>query len=228
MFDVIARAIDWTQIVIFFLTCLGAGIAFFYRNVFREWVRVAVEVVDSLKKIPALEKRVESIYYYVSPNGGGSIIDTVKRVETAVTRVQSDLSLLSDTLRVQNDTDEVTGRFHTSDEGDNVYVNQTYARMLRVGKAELMGWNFLNFIHPEDVKKVKMHWDQCREERRQYRMQHRMVTSEGDHIEVSVIATPIPDSGEPKMWVGTVRRVDAAAHSAGCPLGIRDRNNGKA
>ena len=107
----------------------------------------------------------------------------------------------------ENDTDESIARFHCDTDGENTYVNQTYARWLGVGKAELLGWNFLNVIHPEDADRVRTHWDQCRREHRQYRMTHRMVASGGAIITVAVTVTPIPEDGAAKQWVGFARKV---------------------
>lgn len=178
-----------------------------YREKVKSWRNFWTGVLNGLRAIPELQADVKGIRYFVSPNGGGSLMDSASRMEGAITALSSRLELLTQTVWAENDTDESIARFHCNTHGENTYVNQTYARWLGVGKAELLGWNFLNVIHPEDVDRVRTHWDQCRREHRQYRMVHRMMTSDGRTIAVAVTATPIPEEGATKLWVGFARKI---------------------
>ena len=135
-------------------------------------------------------------------------MDSIKRTESAVTTLTEQMDLMVHTMWAENDTDDDIGRFHRSAAGENTYVNQLYARWLGVGKAELLGWKYLNFVPPEDVDRVRKHWDACCNEHRQYRIRHRLITADGSTIEVEVIATPIPETAPAKRWIGSIRRLD--------------------
>jgi PAS domain S-box-containing protein len=178
-----------------------------YRKSMMGWRDAWRRVFNGLQAIPELQDDIKGIKYFVTPNGGGSLMDTARRMESAIEALTARLEILAETTMVEHDTDEAIARFHCAPSGENVYVNQTYARWLGVGKNELLGWNFLNVIHPEDVHRVEMHWHQCREEHRQYRMTHRVVASNGEVIKLAVTCTPIPESGPALRWIGHARRI---------------------
>jgi PAS domain S-box-containing protein len=115
-------------------------------------------------------------------------------------------------MLVEDDTDEHLGRFHCNANGENISVNRLYARWLGVGKLELLGWKFLNYIHPEDVFRVRTHWDSCRAEHRPYHTTFRMISTSGEIFTVEVSATPIPEVLPAKRWVGVVRRIHGEHH----------------
>ena len=135
-------------------------------------------------------------------------MDTGRRMETAIASLTDRVVLLAEIAVVENDTDERVARFHCALTGENTYVSQTYARWLGVGKNELMGWNFLNVIHPDDVEHVQSHWAQCRAENRQYRITHRVIAANGSVITLAVTCTPIPEGGDTRCWVGYARKVE--------------------
>ncbi len=200
--------LDLTQILLFVVTTVGGALLVWYRKRLAEWKTFWRGVLDGLRSIPELKADVKGIRYYVAPNGGGSLMDLTKRTEEAVGVLGERLDLLTQTVWAENDTEDDVGRFYANADGENIYVNQCYARMLGVGKSELMGWKFLNFAHPDDVDRVRRHWEACRSEHRQYRIRHHMVAADGETIEVEVIATPIPETAPIKRWIGSIRRLD--------------------
>lgn len=200
--------LNWSQIIVALIVTFGGAAMIWYRERLKAWRRFWSGVLEGLRAIPELQKDVQGIRYFVSPNGGGSLMDSAKRMEEAISLLGNRLQLLAETVVAENDTDEDVARFHCAPSGENIYVNQTYARWLGVGKNELLGWNFLNIIHPEDVGRVQRHWEQCRRERRQYRMCHRVIASNGDVLSLSITVAPIPEEGEILRWIGYAKRVD--------------------
>ena len=200
--------LDLTQILLFVVTTVGGTLLVWYRKRLAEGRKFWHGVLDGLRSIPELKADVRGICYYVAPNGGGSLMDSVKRTEAAVSALGEQVDLMTQTMWAENDSDDEVGRFHCNAAGEITYVNQIYARWLGVGKPELMGWNYLNFVHSDDVDRVRRHWEVCRSERRQYHLRHRMTAVDGELIEVEVVATPIPESAPAKRWIGNVRRID--------------------
>lgn len=143
-------------------------------------------------------------------------MDSARRMEDVLAALANRVELLAETAMVENDTDGSIARFHCAPTGENIYVSQTYARWLGVGKNELLGWNFLNVIHPDDVARVQSHWAQCRAENRPYRMTHRVIASNGDMFTLVVTCTPIPEGGNTRCWIGYARKVehDVSEHTA--------------
>lgn len=200
--------LDLTQILLFVVTTVGGALLVWYRKRLAEWKNFWRSVLDGLRSIPELKADVKGIRYYVAPNGGGSLMDSAKRTEAAVGTLGEQVDLMTHTMWAENDSDDEIGRFHCNAAGENTYVNQLYARWLGVGKSELMGWNYLNFVHSNDVDRVRRHLETCRSEHRQYRIRHHMVAADGEIIEVEVIATPIPETPPIKRWIGSIRRLD--------------------
>ena len=200
--------LDLTQILLFVVTTVGGALPVWYRKRLAEGMTFWRGVLDGLRSIPELKADVQGIRYYVAPNGGGSLTDSVKRTEAAISTIAEQVDLMTQTMWAENDSDDEIGRFHCNAAGENTYVNQIYARWLGVGKSELMGWNYLNFVHSNDVDRVRRHWETCRSEHRRYRIRHHMVAADGEIIEVEVTATPIPESAPIKRWIGSIWRLD--------------------
>lgn len=217
MFSDILSQLDWTQIILFAMPAIAGALVYWYRTKRAQIAEIKGtwgSIVAGLRTIPTMSSDLSGIKALVAPNGGGSLFDMAKRTEERVATLAESLDLVVQTSWAENDTDEEVGRFHSSAGGDNTYVNQTYARWLAVGKLDLLGWNFLNYIHPADVDRVREHWDQCRAENRQFRSQYRMVGSSGETITVRVTATPIPERLPAKRWIGSIQKVvtDALAN----------------
>ena len=200
--------LDLTQILLFVVTTVGGALPVWYRKRLAKWMTFWRGVLDGLRSVPELRADVKGIRYYVAPNGGGSLADSVKRTEAAISTLAEQVDLMAQTMWAENDSDDEIGRFHCNAAGENTYVNQLYARWLGVGKAELMGWNYLNFVHSNDVDRVRRHWETCRSEHRRYHIRHRIVAADGEIIEVEVNATPIPESAPAKRWIGCIWRTD--------------------
>lgn len=209
--EVLSR-LDLTQVLLFLITTLGGAFLVWYRKRFAVWRNFWRGVLDGLRSIPELKADVKGICYYVAPNGGGSLIDFVSRTENAVKALTEQVDLIVHTMLIENDSDDGVGRFHCNGAGEYTYVNQSYARWLGVGKPELLGWRYLNFVHSDDVDRVRQHWELCRSDHRQYRLRYRMVAADGEVFEVEAVATPIPESAPAKRWVGSVRRLDRDNH----------------
>lgn len=214
MFSEFLANLDWTEIIVAVTGTVGTSAAVWYRKKINSWIDFWSGVLDGLRGIPnlqtdvkGLQTDVRGIRYYVAPNGGGSMMDAMTRTEQAVTGLGEQLELVVQTMWAENDSDDDVGRFHSNSDGANTYVNQLYARWLGVGKTELMGWNFMNFVHPTDADRVRNHWALCRAEHRQYRIRMQMVDAEGKAFEVEVVATPIPEASPAKRWIGSIRRI---------------------
>jgi len=210
--DVLER-LDITQILLFVIPSLCGAWVLWYRKHFPVWKKFWRDVFEGLRGIPALQAEVKGIRYYVSPNGGGSMMDSITHTEKVMAALVEQIDLVVQTMRAENDSDGFVARFYADGAGANTYVNRTYARWLGVGKTELLGWNYFNFIHLEDVDRVRQHWDLCRSECRHYRIRYRVVTADGESIDVEAAATPIPENAQTKRWVGSIRRLDSDRRS---------------
>lgn len=201
------QSLDLTEIVIASISTFGGGLVIWYRKTIAGAGKACSDVWCGLKSIPELKEDVRGIRYFVGPNGGGSLMDSAKRTEAAVAKLSDNLDLVVETMWAENDSDENVGRFHSDSEGQITYANRLYARWLSAGKSELLGFNYLNFLHPDDVERFRRQWEACRAQTRQFQIHCRLVATTGEVFGVVIIATPIPQSGPVKRWVGAIRRV---------------------
>lgn len=208
MLENIIYSLDWTQVTVALLTMSLSGLALWYRRRLLRWRAFWRGVLDGLRAIPSLEADVKGIRYFVAPNGGGSLADAVARTELAVGGLTEHVDILVETMGAEHDLDEEVGRFYCNAVGENTYVNKTYARWLGVGKPELIGWNYFNFVHPDDIDRVRRNWDACRAEHRMFHSRYRLVAADGEVIEVDATVTPIPSTAPAKRWVGFIRKAN--------------------
>lgn len=200
---------NWAELLGTLILTIGGAVLIYMRNRIKDGYQSWKMVLSGLRAIPELSTAVQKISYYVAPNGGGSLHDAVKDTKVLVASLADQMDTMMQTIWAENDTDDEFGRYYADAAGSNTYVNQLYARWLSVGKNELMGWGFLNFIHPDDTERMRRHWENCRLEKRQYRIRHRMVTATGQVIEVEVTSIPIMQGLEVKRWIGSIRKVQA-------------------
>lgn len=135
-------------------------------------------------------------------------LQAIPQMQREISQLSEQVEMVMCTIRVESDNTDVVGRFDAGASGGHTYVNQTIARWLGVGKSELLGWNYLNFIHEDDVDRYHRLWEECRRTHRKFAITVRMVSAKGDVIPLEVTAVPVPDTPPVKKWIGTLRRVD--------------------
>lgn len=163
---------------------------------------------------PALESSLAAavdllgrISHQVHPNGGGSLADELYRNSAATAGIAQDMSLLRESHSAMLDANPDLGYFECDPDGGNIKVNETYARWMKCGRLDLLGMLFLNFIHPDDVERVRREWALARKERRDYRQRYRMIATDGTVMTFDVRAQPIPPGQDPVQWIGFMRLV---------------------
>lgn len=132
---------------------------------------------------------------------------SVQAARQEIAGLTQQVGMMNLMMRARGDINIEAAEFESGQDGSNTYVNQTYARWLGVGKQELLGWGWVNFVHPDDRDGVRREWDLCRAEHRVYNRRHRMIDSDGAELLVDTIATPVPDAPPAKQWIGVMRRV---------------------
>jgi PAS domain S-box-containing protein len=165
-------------------TMIGSGVGvvwLFFRRRLRAWWEPYRQGFEGAAQVPALKSDVE--------------------------HMSTNLGLLTMHVRARGDIDIEQAQFETDATGANTYVNLTFARWLGVGKAELLGWGWVNFVHPDDRIRVRAEWDACRAEHRKYNIRFRFLDAGGEAFPVDVLAAPIPDSPPAKQWIGVIRRI---------------------
>ena len=98
--DVLER-LDITQILLFVIPSLCGAWVLWYRKHFPVWKKFWRDVFEGLRGIPALQAEVKGIRYYVSPNGGGSMMDSITHTEKVMAALVEQIDLVVQTMRAE-------------------------------------------------------------------------------------------------------------------------------
>lgn len=167
----------------------GAGAVWvFFRKRLRAWWAPYRAGIDAMAEVPAMRTGIESC-------------------DRNLGELRSSMGLIALHMRARADINIEAAEFECDSTGACTYANRTYARWLGVGKADLIGWNWINYLHPDDRIAVRHEWDACRQEHRIFSKRYRLVDDDGEEILVDTLVTPIPDAPPAKQWLGMMRRV---------------------
>lgn len=132
--------------------------------------------------------------------------NNLEKTQVRVVSMQATLSDLHLEMRARADLNIDACEFTCDHDGSVTNVNQTFARWLGVGKQELLGWGWINYVHPEDRERVRQEWSACIRDHRTLNIRYRLVEEDGDVTNVHTIATPIPDAPPARQWIGVIRK----------------------
>lgn len=122
------------------------------------WIKLARKIETATEEnkteIENLRKEISALSSFVkeklSPNGGSSPIDAIKRIE--------DRQLASDARHNALLNDSKLGVFYSDLEGRNVWANRTYARFIGCGVDELLGYGWKKFIKTSELERYSKIW----------------------------------------------------------------------
>lgn len=151
-------------------------------------------------------RTVACISKEVSPDGGGSLADAVRRTETSLRDMGDAVGEIRGVLRTQSDMSD-DGEFQCTPAGINTFVNLPYARLLGVGTDDLLGNQWKNFIAPEEATAFLAANAAALAEHRPFNGRCYMVRSDGDRVLVDVTMYPDPKRPPAQRWFGKIREV---------------------
>jgi len=230
------RAInDILQIVGSAGAAVGALYAF-YRWVRPKWRAAKLrynDVISSIERMPealanmgnidAIQGQVQTIMKQVMPNGGSSMVDSMRRIEALqetqsqvnaehgeqLKSVSKQMAMLTNTMRANLNTNPRLATFEADDKGRLIDANKTYLRWTGLQLVELLGWGWINAVHPEDRARVRAEWNEAIADCRISTIHYRMIDNDGGIMNVEGTCTPIPEGVFPcDKWVGAIYQLD--------------------
>lgn len=136
------------------------------------------------KKMQKMFETVERIDKEFSPNSGTSMKDTLNRIEARQMKSEQRQKVLL------LDSDDLV--YETDPKGETTWVNRTYTKTVDRGMDELKGKGWIVCIHPEDKEKVLEEWESCVDQSRDFDMNFKMISRNGE-IMVNSKAHPLID-----------------------------------
>jgi two-component system, sensor histidine kinase PdtaS len=102
-----------------------------------------------------------------------------------INKRETQLSMITNNM-----TDMIT---QTNSEGQYIYVSPSAKNMLRYEPQEMLGKYILDFVHPEDVKKIKSSIIHAKKTGSPNKAEYRYKNAQGDYVWVETIGTPLYD-----------------------------------
>ena len=180
------------------LATIAAGVIGGYRKVLKPMWTGWVERRALAKRIPQM---VQTIFAEVRPNGGGSLRDMIERIESrqVLHEQRSRIVMIDAGIAV----------FHTDTKGQFSDVNRAFERLVGRTAAELVGFGWVNAVHHADAERVVQSWTWAVEDHREFTCRFRILTPEGEPLEVQCNAYPVRGPKEPFIgYYGIVRELE--------------------
>ena len=157
----------------------------------------------------SMERLLVNIEKEMRPNHGTSFRD-------AIDANRAMLKSLDQRMRA-NDIHSSLGLFDTDRNGTVIWVNRTLARIVGRQVDELLGWNWVNTVHPEDRDIFVHEYKSALEEKREYHAVVRLVTFDHEIIRVRVDAAVLRfENGDFQGYRGRVCYVECS-NAKSCP-----------
>lgn len=123
-------------------------------------VMVALEKMSAT--LEAQGKELKEIRFQVYPDSGNSLFDRLVGLERGL-RVQDAALMAYIETRAQ-------ARLRFDRQGNCVHADGTFVKLTGCTQEEVVGWGWVNFVCPAMRDKVRVEWNHCVEERREFRM----------------------------------------------------------
>jgi PAS domain S-box-containing protein len=157
-------------------------------------------MVAFLRNYTSTVYKINAIFEEITPNGGTSIKDKIDRIDRQVTLVNE--------RQKASSADFPDALFETDPEGNCYWINRTYARMVKRLPSELMGRGWQNAIAQEDREEVVEAWYSAAKDDREFVMDFKFETPDGELIPAKVRSYKMTDSkGETIGFYGNIQKL---------------------
>jgi PAS domain S-box-containing protein len=159
------------------------------------------DVASGRKEIDDVRKSIAELTSFVkeklSPNGGSSAVDAIKRIENRqITYENRQLALLNDTKY---------GVFFCTTLGFNTWVNRTYARFLGCGTNELNGFAWRRFIRTEELARYSKIWESAFRDGCEFEDTVEFIDAHGGRVSLHISVSAVQnEKGETVSYIGQV------------------------
>lgn len=185
---------------------------------------IALFLLKGLRLFRKFWSNAAHVYYEVTPNGGGSIKDSVARIETALYETKETVKTTNLLVSLVEQRQRIKlnwypdGIFELDAVGALISCNRTLTLICACSGDDILGFGWRNCLHPDDRERVAAEWlaavrDCCPYASRQRFIQRDCNGNTTKTVEVMVTADVLRDSDcKVSGWFGYVHQLaDAAA-----------------
>jgi PAS domain S-box-containing protein len=160
-----------------------------------------VPIVKHFSEWYNMMAKIDHVYSEMRTNGGESIKDKIGIIETKVDRVaERQKSILHE---------HEHALVETNADGDVIWVNRTYTRLVQRDIHEVLGHGWINVIAPEDRERVVLEWEHAVRDHREIYLYFKFETPGGCKIPVKARSYVLRDSKKQVMgYLATVETLD--------------------
>lgn len=159
-------------------------------------MKVFSRLKDSARARKELAEKIDKIYYEMTPNCGGSIKDSMRRLEVKFNEMDGKIDLLQGIQNALEEDSEV-GVFKCDQDGKNFYVNRTYSQWLGVSKGDLIGYGWRNYLDSfSERDSYDEDWKQAFKEGREVKIPAALKRDDGGTFKCDIRAYPILDKNK--------------------------------
>jgi PAS domain S-box-containing protein len=153
------------------------------------------------------EKTLKKILAELIPNGGGSLKDTVGRIEYRLIENHKMVQILLKMQRLHEENEGIA-TFLTDSKGRCIYANQNYLRLAGLTMEEVIRTGWKNCIPQEEREEVFKNWKASIEEGVDFHMHFSYINyTNGEEVPIRCDAYLIRDDKEIIGWVGYLTRI---------------------
>lgn len=162
------------------------------------WIWNGLKYLDPLRGIKAnlirQDRMLADIAKELKPNGGSSISDKVNAIWTRQGMTAARVGML---------LDESDSLLWLSDvEGRQLWSSRALIEITERPAADLLGWGWVNVIHPDDRNRIRDVWVACLRDVRNFEEPCRFQTLHGTHYAGMLVAKPFFFDGKVISWIG--------------------------
>jgi PAS domain S-box-containing protein len=161
----------------------------------KKWVTTPIK--SHFDKIHSVVEKIDKIEKEFAPNSGGSLKDQMNRLSVELSEVKQ-----GQRAQMAYETNPV---FESDKDGNCIYANRSYLRMLGVGMEEVEGHGWKSFIHPESRDLVFREWESAVKDHRDFKLTYKFLAPDGHEICASCEAFAIKnDKKQLLKYIGTI------------------------
>ena len=135
-------------------------------------------MLAAMKSYYSIVSKIDTIFIELTPNGGSSIKDQVNHIDNSVQLAQQVQQAMA--------ADSKAALFRTDPEGNVVWVNRTYTRIVARDISEVLGHGWHNVIAPEQRDEVVREWYKAVADDREFYWDVNLITPTGERTLVRV------------------------------------------
>jgi len=141
-----------------------------------------------------MSKKLDFIVEQFSPNGGSTLKDSLNRIESK--------QVIDEVMAVYFVNALEAPMFKTDAIGACTWASKSYLKITGKSLEDTLGWGWLSSIHRADEKDVRNELMSAIRDKRAFQSKYRVVTEEGETLNIISKTTPSIFNGEIVAWVG--------------------------